>query len=88
MANSCSAVFGAREARELAMSERLLVTKEAARRLGLSPQTLARWRVQGKGPTFLKIGRSVRYEPHAIDAFIAGRARTSTSDTGPTTWTR
>ena len=35
----------------------LLTTEQAAKRLGLSPRTLERYRVSGEGPEFLKIGR-------------------------------
>ena len=34
------------------------------------------------GPTFVKIGRKVYYEPSAIEEFIAAFRRTSTSDAG------
>lgn len=51
----------------------LLTTKQAARLLGLSPQTLEKWRTQGVGPNFIKLGnKSVRYSSHAIEAFIEG----------------
>jgi predicted DNA-binding transcriptional regulator AlpA len=51
----------------------LLSTKQAARLLGLSPQTLEKWRSQKKGPAFIKLGnKAVRYRSHAIEAFIEG----------------
>ncbi|NOC91929.1 AlpA family transcriptional regulator [Ruegeria sp. HKCCD6604] len=51
----------------------LLTTKQAARLLRLSPQTLEKWRTQGVGPNFVKLGnKSVRYCSHAIEAFIDG----------------
>ncbi len=34
----------------------LLSNKQAARLLGIQPNTLEIWRVQGKGPPFLKLG--------------------------------
>ncbi len=50
----------------------LLTTTEAAGRLKLTAGTLKIWRMQGKGPKFVRLGkRCVRYQPDAIDAFIA-----------------
>lgn len=34
---------------------------EAAKIAGLSPQTLRNWRQLGRGPNYIKLGRSVRY---------------------------
>jgi len=58
---------------------RPLTTTEAAEHLGVKPGTLEVWRVQGKGPTYLKLGRSVRYRMADLDAYMADAARVSTS---------
>ncbi len=53
------------------MSTDLLTTEEAAKRLGIRPNTLAHWRLNGKGPRFLKVGRMhVRYRPEDIERWI------------------
>ncbi len=57
--------------------------KEAADLLGVSVRTMQNWRQNGKGPRFFKIGRAVRYSVSDLVDFIAARARTSTSDSGP-----
>ncbi len=62
---------------------RLLNEFETANRLGLSVKTLRRWRWAGQGIPFIKLGRSVRYDPAEIEAFIAAGRRVSTSDLGP-----
>ena len=49
----------------------LLKTPEAAQVLGKNPQELSDWRHQGRGPAYVKIGRSVRYRPSDIESFIA-----------------
>lgn len=49
---------------------RALTEKEAADILGLTPKALQKWRWQGKGPVFCKVGRLVRYLPGDIDAFL------------------
>ncbi len=53
----------------------VLNTRKAAERLGLSPRTLARYRMSGTGPAFLRLGKSVRYRPADLDAWAAGRRR-------------
>jgi predicted DNA-binding transcriptional regulator AlpA len=66
------------------MSDRIyLNTLETARRLGLKPKTLERWRWAGSGPPFVKLGRCARYDQRVVDAWAAERSRTSTSDPGP-----
>ena len=54
---------------------------ELARRLRLSPRTLERWRWTGEGPNFLKIGGRVAYRLEDVEAWEAGRLRTSTAAT-------
>lgn len=43
---------------------------------------LAKLRVAGGGPTFLKIGRAILYRRRDIDAWLAARECASTSDYG------
>lgn len=49
---------------------RWLTGAEAARRLRLSPSTLANWRAAGTGPAFCRIGRAVRYDAAEIEQFV------------------
>ena len=58
----------------------LLNQRAAAAMLGLSPRTLERFRCTGFGPVYRKLGRRVLYRPADLDAWIASRVRTSTSD--------
>jgi hypothetical protein len=48
---------------------RLIGDKAAARRLRISPITLANWRSQGKGPAYIKSGRTVLYAEADIIAW-------------------
>jgi predicted DNA-binding transcriptional regulator AlpA len=63
--------------------DQLLSNKEAARLLGIQPNTLEIWRVQGKGPAFLKLGdrpqSTVRYLRSTVIAWAAQRVYNSTS---------
>ncbi|QJD18062.1 helix-turn-helix transcriptional regulator [Paracoccus sanguinis] len=43
--------------------------KELARRWGISHRTLERWRYNGQGPAFLKLGGRVLYRLADIEAF-------------------
>lgn len=54
----------------------------AAEFLGLSHRTLQRWRVDGAGPRFYKLGRAVRYRLDDLQAWAEEQARRSTSDSG------
>ena len=58
----------------------LLTTEQAAKRLGVSPRTLERYRVSGEGLEFVKIGRCVRYRASKLKRWLDGCTRRSTSD--------
>lgn len=59
--------------------QRLISTKELAERLGMKPNTLSIWRMNGTGPPFYKFGEGrgarVRYDEAEAVAWIAERAR-------------
>lgn len=57
-----------------------LKTPEAAAYLNVQPATLEQWRWNGRGPKFVKIGRSVRYRQADLDAFLEERVFTSTTE--------
>jgi excisionase family DNA binding protein len=61
---------------------RLLTQSDAAKLLRLSERTLERLRLQGGGPPFVKAGRSVRYRESDLDAWIAARVVSNTSEIG------
>jgi predicted DNA-binding transcriptional regulator AlpA len=57
--------------------ERPLTEMDAAGRLGLKVATLRAWRHQGRGPAFVRLGRSVRYLPSDLDEFLRANRRGS-----------
>lgn len=59
-------------------SERLLRVRDAAKVLRLSESWLAKARMRGDGPPFLKIGRSVRYAEGTLREWLHGQTRRST----------
>jgi predicted DNA-binding transcriptional regulator AlpA len=52
------------------MDNILLSNSEAAEFLGMSPDTLPRWRWAGIGPAYLKVGRSIKYRRADLEAFL------------------
>ena len=56
----------------------LLTTPEVAERLRVSTSFLAKARVSGLGPRFIKVGRACRYRSSDIEAYERSCARTST----------
>jgi predicted DNA-binding transcriptional regulator AlpA len=58
----------------LAAPSRLLTPAEVAEQTGLSLETLAQWRSQGRGAPYVKISRNcVRYRQSDLDGWVAGR---------------
>jgi hypothetical protein len=58
----------------------LLTPKETARRLKVSVSWLAKARMRGDGPPYIRIGRSIRYAEAALIQWMKGRQRMSTSE--------
>jgi len=65
----------------------LLTTKQAAEFLGFKFQTLEIWRMQGRGPKYRKINRSVRYVESDLLAWLKAGECSSTSEK-PDVWQR
>lgn len=59
---------------------RRLKTREAADYTGLSPSTLAKMRVYGGGPVFIKVESAVLYDTDDLDEWLRAHRRRSTSD--------
>jgi predicted DNA-binding transcriptional regulator AlpA len=60
-------------------NQRLLTAKEAAKSLRLSVSWLAKARMRGDGPPYVKLGRAVRYGEGGLSDWLKSRARSSTS---------
>lgn len=50
--------------------EALLNEKRVAETLGMSLAALRRWRYDGRGPKFLKLGSAVRYRPADVQQWL------------------
>ena len=55
------------------LSAELLTTAQVAEILTLKPQTLAKWRMDGSGPSYIRLGTAVRYKATDIQAYIEQR---------------
>jgi excisionase family DNA binding protein len=53
------------------MEQNFLSQSELAKRWGISPRTLERWRWAGEGLRFVKIGGLVRYRLEDVEAYEA-----------------
>lgn len=54
-----------------------LTAAQAAMLLGVSPQTLAVWRITGQyGLPFIKVGGRVKYARDAVERWLAARTNT------------
>jgi predicted DNA-binding transcriptional regulator AlpA len=60
--------------------EQLLTPKETAQFLRVSESWLAKARMHGDGPPFVKFGRAVRYRETDLVRWLKSRARLSTSE--------
>jgi predicted DNA-binding transcriptional regulator AlpA len=58
----------------------LLHSAQVAKLLGVSSSWLAKSRLNGTGPRFIKIGRAVRYGMSGVREFILSRQRRSTAE--------
>lgn len=58
----------------------VLTPKETAARLKVSPSWLAKARMRGDGPPYIRVGRSIRYAEPALGQWMKSRQRLSTSE--------
>jgi hypothetical protein len=64
-----------------APASNLLTPKDAARLLKVSTSFLAKRRMAGDGPPYIKVGRSIRYTDVGIAGWMRSRQRMSTGET-------
>jgi excisionase family DNA binding protein len=62
------------------MNSPLIPQGAVALQLGISERTLERKRGDGTGPTFVKVGRAVRYRESDVEKWLESRAVRSTSE--------
>jgi excisionase family DNA binding protein len=62
------------------MTDKLLTQQQLADELEVSLRTLERWRQQGTGPAFIRVGRSPRYRRADIDAWLERQRQRQTRE--------
>jgi predicted site-specific integrase-resolvase len=58
---------------------KVLTNSQTAELIGVRPNTLEIWRIQGKGPVYRKVGRLVRYVEVDVVEWLRAQTRASTS---------
>ncbi len=53
--------------------------KTLAERLGVTEGCLAKWRVEGIGPVYIRVGRRIAYDPRDVATWLDARRVGSTS---------
>lgn len=72
----------------VAPDDLLLTRRQAAEVLGIQPQTLARWKWEGREdrPPEVRVGRrAIRYRPSALTKWVAERDDDSSRSRNPRT---
>ena len=62
------------------MNNQLLTAQAAAQFLSLSPSTLAKMRLSGDTPRYIKMGRRVAYRQTDLDNWVSAKSFQSTSE--------
>jgi predicted DNA-binding transcriptional regulator AlpA len=57
----------------------LINAKQTAQHLCITEGTLAKWRLTGEGPKFLRVGRRIAYDPRDVQTWLDARRVSSTS---------
>ena len=60
--------------------QNLLTEQDVSRQLHVSLATLRRWRLEGRGPKFIKVSSLVRYRPEELEEWLASQPVGGTSD--------
>jgi predicted DNA-binding transcriptional regulator AlpA len=80
MKSPTSAIGASAAHRPTTPTTTLLTAKEAAKFLKVSLSWLAKARMRGDGPAYLKVGRSIRYLETTLMQWMKSRQRLSTSE--------
>ena len=66
----------------------LMTETEVAKRLNVSLASVRRWRLERRGPAFVKVGALVRYRPEDLDAWLSALPTGGGVQDGPTRFLR
>jgi len=60
--------------------QNLFTEQDVSRQLHVSLATLRRWRLERRGPKFIKVSSLVRYRPEELEEWLASQPVGGTSD--------
>lgn len=60
--------------------QNLLTEREVSRQLHVSLATLRRWRLESRGPKFIKVSSLVRYRPEELEEWLVSQPVGGASD--------
>ena len=63
-----------------ALLDSLITPDTLAERLGVTRRVIDEWRINGKGPAFIRVGRTPRYRPESVDAWLLANEHVSTTE--------
>lgn len=66
----------------------LLTEEDVAKQLHVSLASLRRWRIECRGPQFVKVGSLVRYRPEHLESWLASQPTGGAKPANPETRTR
>jgi predicted DNA-binding transcriptional regulator AlpA len=55
----------------MAPADTLLAPRDVAAVLGVTPHTLSKWRLAGRGPQYVRLGRAIRYREPDVAGYLA-----------------
>lgn len=58
----------------------LLSPPALARRLDVTERALSDWRISGRGPAFIRLGKTVRYRSRVVEDWLLAQEHQSTSE--------
>lgn len=64
----------------LPVLDNLLTPPALAKGLDVTERTLSEWRITGRGPAFIRLGKTVRYRQSAVETWLLSQERQSTSE--------
>lgn len=62
--------------------DQLICAEDAANLLNISASTLAKMRLSGTSPRYVKLGRRVAYRPADLEAWVEAQSFNSTAEYG------
>ena len=59
--------------------ETMMTPKVLSERIAVGEGCLAKWRITGEGPAFVRVGRRIAYDPRDVQQWLDARRVNSTS---------